>query len=69
MQQKVVDKSVEECSENIDGNEMIYNDYDYERSIQFLRSIHSVYFHWYLKRNDNKKIILILLTLIPILKQ
>ena len=46
MQQKVVDKSVEECSENIDGNEMNYNDYDYERSIQFLRSIHSVYFHY-----------------------
>ena len=69
MQQKIVDKSVEECSENIDGNEMIYNDYDYERSIQFLCSIGSVYFHWYLKRNDNKKIILILLILIPILKQ
>ena len=24
---KVVDKLVEECSENIDGNEMIYNSY------------------------------------------
>ena len=25
MQNKLVDKLVEECSENIDGNEMIYN--------------------------------------------
>ena len=26
MQEKLVDKLVEECSENIDGNEMIYNE-------------------------------------------
>ena len=26
---KIVDKLVEECSENIDGNEMIYIDYGY----------------------------------------
>ena len=28
MQKKLVDKLVEECSENIDGNEMIHNDYE-----------------------------------------
>ena len=27
MQKKIVDKLVEECSENIDGNEMTLNDY------------------------------------------
>ena len=26
MQEKLIDKLVEECSENIDGNEMIYNE-------------------------------------------
>ena len=38
---KLIDKLVEECSENIDGNEMIYNGTvsDYKKSMQFLYNI------------------------------
>ena len=66
--EKNVDKLVEECSENIDGNEMIYNTARNKKvcnsctiQIVFLViffiisiSISSVfiYFHWYLKRDN-----------------
>ena len=62
---RLIDKVVEECSENIDGNEMIYNDYGKICSscavyiilfvIAFLMMlvISSIYFyfHWYLKKS------------------
>ena len=65
---KLVDKLVEECNEEIDGNEMVYNDYGnvctsstiYTVSffIVFLIIIGIssafIYFHWYLKRNNKK---------------
>ena len=63
---KLVDKSVEEYNEEIDGNEMIYNDYGNVCNsctihivlivIAFLRIINisstCFYFHWYLKRSN-----------------
>ena len=78
---KLVDKLVEEYSENIDENEMIYNETlnDYENvcnscttyivlffiAVLIITEIGSAYcyFYWYLKR------ILLVLILIPILKQ
>ena len=49
---KLVDKLVEECSENIDGNEMLYNETSFVISLntiplniyklKFLRNIHSI---------------------------
>ena len=64
---RLIDKLVEECSKNIDGNKMIHNDYEnicdsctvYIAlfAIAFLRiiGINSVfiYFHWYLKSDVN----------------
>ena len=55
----LVDKLVEECSENIDGNEMVYN----ETSNDY-KNVYATYFHWYLK-----VIPMLLLILMPILKQ
>ena len=63
---KPVDKLVEECSENIDGNEMIYNDYEKvcnSRTIYMVLFIAFLiiigissayfYFHWYLKKYNS----------------
>ena len=63
---KLVDKLVEECSENIDGNEMIYNDYEKvcnSRTIYMVLFIAFLiiidissayfYFHWYLKKYNS----------------
>ena len=66
MQKKLVDKLIEECSENIDGNEMICNDYGNICNsctvyivlfvIAFLMIIgisgKYFYFHCYFKRSD-----------------
>ena len=74
---KLVDKLVEECNENIDGNEMIYNDYGEVCNsctiyivllVIFLiisMSISSAFinFHWYLKKVI--PILLLILMLIP----
>ena len=65
---KLIDKLIEECSENIDGNKMIYNTTLNEAVcnsctvciilfvIFFLISIHIssayFYFHWHFKRSD-----------------
>ena len=63
---KLVDKLVEECSENIDEKEMIYNDYgNYAILVQYklyyllllfliIIDISSafIYFHWYLKTSN-----------------
>ena len=80
MQKRLTDKLVEECTENIDGNKMIYNSTlnaillnDYGRichsctvyilslAIYFIVSISIssvfIYFHWYLKRRYNKKLL------------
>ena len=44
---KLNDKLVEECSENIDENKMIYNSSlnDYEKNMLFLHIIHSIISH------------------------
>ena len=44
---KLIDKLVEECSEDIDGNEMIYyvTINDHEKSMQLLYHTHSVVSH------------------------
>ena len=61
---KLVDKLVEECSEEIDGNGMIYNDYEnvcdfctiyvvlFVIAFLIIVTISSTYFYfyWYLKR-------------------
>ena len=74
---RLIDKLVEECSENIDGNKMIHNDcknvcssctvYIVLFVIAFLIifgiSCAFIYFHWYLKR-----LMLVLLILILALK-
>ena len=74
---KLVDKLVEECNENIDGNEMIYNDYGevcnsctiYIVLLAIIliisKSISSAFFnfHWYLKKVI--PILLLILMLIP----
>ena len=68
-EKKLVDKLVEECSENIDGNEMTHNDYEnicnsctiyiilFVIAFLIIISISSVfiYFHWYLRRYDTIK--------------
>ena len=60
---RLIDKPVEECNENIDGNEIIYNDAlnDYGKYAIFVQSLAIffiisisittvfTYFHWYLK--------------------
>ena len=65
---KLVDKLVEECSENIDENEMYYNCYgnvcnscaiSISLFVIFLMiriSISSafVYFHWYIKKSNSE---------------
>ena len=64
MQKKLVDKLVEESSENIAGNEMIHSDYEnvcnsctvyivlFFIAVSIIIGISSVfiYFHWYLKK-------------------
>ena len=64
---KLVDKLVEECSENIDGNEMIHNDYEnvcnsctiyillFATAFLIIISISGafIYFRWYLKSDTN----------------
>ena len=57
---KLVDKLVEECGENIDGNEMVYNGTlnDYGKvcncSTIFIGiSSAFIYFRWYLKSDSN----------------
>ena len=47
VEKKIVDKLVEECNENIDGNEMIYNETlnDYEKVCNSLYNIHSIICH------------------------
>ena len=64
LEKKIVDKVVDECRENIDGNEMVYNKYGNVLNsctmytvflVIFLTisiSISSVfiYFYWYLKK-------------------
>ena len=66
MQKKLNDKLVEECTENIGGNKMIYNATSKQlwESVQFLQNIHSIaflmimsisvfiYFRWYFKRSN-----------------
>ena len=61
---KLVHKLVEECSKNIDGNEIIYDDYEnvcnsctvyivlFAIALLIIAGIRSVfvYFYWYLKR-------------------
>ena len=59
---KLVDKLVEECSENIDENEMTHNDYgilaqytSYYFSLFLIIigiSSASIYFHWHLKKSS-----------------
>ena len=46
---KLVDKLVEECSENIDGNKMVHNEHlnviqlnDYDYDYDYLHNIHSI---------------------------
>ena len=55
---KLVDKLVEECSENIDGHEMMW----LWKCTQFLHNIHIIvigisgvfiYFRWYLKKSSS----------------
>ena len=47
---KLGGKLVEECSENTDENQLIYNGAvnDYEKSIQFFYGIHSIIYHCFL---------------------
>ena len=49
----LVSKLVEECSENFDGNEMIYNKNwnDYKKSMQFLYHMHSIIGHYFLNNH------------------
>ena len=63
-EKKLIDKSVEECSENIDENEIIHNDYRnvcnsctiyialFVIAFLIIIGISSAYFyfHWYLKK-------------------
>ena len=78
--EKLVDKLVEDCNEETDGNEIIYNGYEnvcnsstiyivlFVIALLIVIGISSAYFyfHWYLKKSDA---VLILLILMLILKQ
>ena len=78
--EKLVDKLVEDCNEETDGNEIIYNGYEnvcnsstiyivlFVIALLIVIGISSAYFYfnWYLKKSDA---VLILLILMLILKQ